>query len=225
MTRNFQSSEAEVANPTKSVALTSVGQTIARRSLIRAGLAAAPVMLALKSQSALATTGAECKPSVWASLKAAKGCQTSHMPQGGYTKCKHYSDWAQSNHTECTKKYHAKAGRSANQYVPLYGDHFGTESSLKDICGGNKRVLSSGRYVMQPISDAGLDKLGKHCAAMILNVRVDKNCPLDEPTIKKLWQDCKTTGRCSPATGVSWTASDCNEYFDFVCGKSTFVCS
>lgn len=194
-------------------ALTASG--VSRRRLVRAGLAAAPVMLVLKSQSALATgtagTGNHMTCSAWASVSAAKGCNSSHTAQHVSATCKGYQDWAQSKDSECDKKFHKKTdGRGVTKYsecVPFEGSDYG-DKSLKEICKGD---VDSG--------DDRKDKLAKHCAAMYLNIKVDHNCPLDEATVKTIWNSCKNRGGTwSPvANGNAWDRDDCNEYFDYVC--------
>ena len=188
---------------------------VARRRLVRAGLAAAPVILALKSQSALATgsggTGHHMTCSAWASVSAAKGCHSSHSAQHTGGTCKSYQDWAHSNNSQCNKKFHKKTDwRGVIDYskcVPFDGSDY-SDKSLKEICKG---VVSSG--------DSKKDKLAKHCAAMYLNIKVDANCPLDEATVKTIWNRCKNNaGTWSPvANGKPWNRDDCNEYFDYVC--------
>ena len=177
---------------------------LARRKLIRAGLAAGPVMLGLTSQSALAigsSTGSSCKPSIWSSLKAAKGCRNSHTDTHLVTYCGHYDDWTVSTHSECGKKFHT----STSGCVPFTGSYHGTKT-VKDVC--------------RSTGTSAKDKLSKHCAAMYLNNTAStRPCPVDVPTVKAMWTACKDgAGTWSPAPGsVGWTRDDCNEYFDYIC--------
>ncbi len=199
---------------------------VSRRRLVRAGLAAAPVMLVLKSQSALATgtrdSGVNCKTSVWASLKAAGGCR-SHSPQTTTeTNCRLYSDskWGTETHADCDKKYHHKSTRLARKEVPVdddaNDDYCGVNSSMRDVCAGKKRDSNNN---VTNLSDSGKDKFARHCASMVLNIRVLKSCPVDEPTVKSMWRNCKNGGVWTPPSGgTGWTRDDCNEYFDYVCG-------
>lgn len=184
---------------------------IARRRLIRAGLAAAPVMLGLKSQSALATGTTHISCSAWASLSAAKGCHSSHTQHHAGGTCNNYDYWTSHQSGECDKGFHRRTNhRHQTDYskcVPFEGSEF-QDKSLRDICKGN---VSSG--------DSKKDKLAKHCASMYLNLKVSGNCPFDEDTIKTIWNSCKNTGGTwTPFTGGQpWDRDDCNEYFDYVC--------
>jgi hypothetical protein len=191
---------------------------LARRRLIRAGLAAAPVMLGLKTQSALAygSSGGHCKPSVWSSLKGAKGCHSSHSVDHGGNTCHHHSDWALSNHSECGKKYHQ---HSSNFHVPFAGSDCTQVGkpvpTLKEVCKGYYGS-NSGNLVTS--GDTKKDLLAKHCAAMYLNIKVDNKCPIDEPTVHNIWNNCKNNGVWTPPSGGnSWSRDDCIEYFEYVC--------
>ncbi len=81
---------------------------IARRRLIRAGLAATPVMLGLKSQSALATGTTHISCSAWASLSAAKGCHSSHTHHPAGRTCNNYDYWTSHQSGECDKGFHRR---------------------------------------------------------------------------------------------------------------------
>src|SRR5665647_3738802 len=80
-----------VAAPVTPVKNSMSGAAVSRRRLIRAGLSAAPVMLALKSQSVLAADIC-IKPSAFSSLTAAN-MKLSRMPNpAGYT-CFSHGYW------------------------------------------------------------------------------------------------------------------------------------
>lgn len=196
----------------------SVDAVSARRKMLRAGLAAAPVLMGLKTQSAMATgTVNHCKPSVWSSLKGANGCRSSHTIQSAGKTCSHYTDWAVSNHTECSKKFHY------NQYsacVPFGGSHWGDYSTIKDVCGGKKRDAYN--YTSNfTTGDSERDTLSKHCASMYMNNVAYGSAPVDIPTCKSIWNACKDNGVWSPPHGgTAWTRKDCNEYFEY-CSKGT----
>jgi hypothetical protein len=192
---------------------------LARRKLIRAGLAGAPVLLGLKSQSALATgstRGEHCKPSVWSSLKGAKGCRSSHVVDTGPVNCNHHTYWAGSTHSDCGKKFHHHATLPK---VPFGGSDCNTTGkpvpSLKEVCRGYYGS-NTGDRVANDSNDKG--KLAKHCAAMYLNVTVDRKCPITEQDIHNIWNGCKDGGTWTPGHGGSaWTRTDCIEYFEYVC--------
>jgi hypothetical protein len=205
---------------------TAIEDGVSRRRLIRAGLAAAPVMLALKSPSALASGGAHMSCSVWASLKAANGFR-SHSPQQVGGTCKNYDYWPTAypkkrTNTHCEKRYHSDVKVS----VPFDGSDFCYKSNgtvqvpnLREVCQGK---FDTGNASGKPCStgSAEKDKLGKHCASMYLNIWVNSNCPLAEKDVKDIWTSCKDgVGTWSPYQGCPkpWTRTDCNEYFDYLC--------
>ena len=198
----------------------------ARRRMIRAGLAAGPVMMGLKTQSAMATgTVNHCKPSVWSSLKAANGCHSSHTIQSAGKTCSHYDYWSTSTNTECDKKYHTHATLPC---VP-FGGTTCQDATVKDVCRGYKIVtggyfngshnwVSTQSQVSCSTGNAELDKFAKHCGAMYLNNTVNNSCSVDVPTVKSMWNACKDGGTWTPATGgTPWSRKDCNDYFDYVC--------
>jgi len=213
-------SEEFEKNAPSSTAVTAVATGIARRKLIRAGLAAAPVMLALKSKSALAGgTGEHLNCSMWASLSAAKGCMKSHAPAPKNT-CDGYDKWKDKDtkvFQKCGYKFH-NDGASNTSKVPFIGNEFRDSSwrgytyhDLKMVCAGKD---SSGRTFN--VGDPEKQLLAKHCAAMVLNCSVG-NSPLAENQVKSIWSSCKDGGTWSLPGGGTWTRTQCNDYFNYVC--------
>ena len=204
-----------------STLVAAVSAGIARRKLIRAGLAAAPVMLALKSQSALAGgTGQHLNCSVWASLSAAKGCMKSHAPAPKST-CDGYDKWKSKDtrsFPKCGYKFH-NDGKSTTQNVPFDGNEFRDSNGysysyhdLKMVCGG---LDSKGKSFTGGLN-AEKQLLAKHCAAMVLNCSVG-NSPLTETQVKSIWNSCKDGGTWTLPGGGTWTRTQCNDYFNYVC--------
>lgn len=180
---------------------------IARRKLIRAGLVAAPVMLALKSQSALATgTPGHCMPSVWASFKASpKVCLSHGVTIAGGT-CNSHVYWKDktsypnfcNDHTKT--RFHDYS--SSGKYCPPFdGTKFGSKN-LKEICNLTETDEQT--------------KLAKHCTAIFLNCKAGYDSPIDATTCRNIW---KSGGVYTPAPGATpWNINQCNDYFDFICG-------
>jgi len=202
------SEEFEKDSPS-SAAVVAAATGIARRKLIRAGLAAAPVMLALKSQSALAN-GTQCLPSVWSSFKAAKrGCLSHGVTYTGGT-CHPYNYWAtQNSYPNFCNNYKNTRFHSSTKggtYCPPFGGTNYGSKNLRDICN-----LTG--------TDA-VTKLAKHCTAMFLNCKQSPStCPVDARTCQTIWSQCSTGGTWVPCTGATaWNIDDCNDYFDYVCG-------
>jgi hypothetical protein len=193
---------------------------MARRRLIRAGLAAAPVMLGLTSQSALAGNGSTnpgviCKPSMWASMKAASTC-LSHAGGNPTGTCKKYSDWANNSTVACkTHKYHPVTNPTASyhQLNTCYGTR-----TVVDVCSLPSLSVPSGSGL-----SLAKHKLGQHCAGMYINLQQGLPCPVSLADCQRIWQSCLTTDSCTPVVGATytWTTDECNGYFDYICGIKT----
>lgn len=200
---------------------------IARRRLMSAGLAAAPVMLVLKSPSAFASTGEHLNCSMWASLNAANGCKASHAPIPVKT-CKSFEDWGNEpddEDAEKNKEYHLD-DQDRSKSADFDGSHYNKidsstntvyKPSLKEVCRG-KRKKSDGSYEDVKSSDPERDLLAKHCAAMHLNIKKSIGCPFNETQVNAIWSTCKDSeaDTVQLTSNVSWTRRDCNEYFDYV---------
>ncbi|MDR3368469.1 hypothetical protein [Rhodoferax sp.] len=213
-------SEISSQDASNSAVLAAAATGIARRKLLRAGLAAGPVMLALKSQSALAcgTGGDHLQCSVWASLSAAKGCMKSHAPVPGKS-CNSYKDWAaNTSNMYCNFKFHS----ATNNNVPFDDTCFRDSSfssnkyhSLRNVCAGTK---SDGKTTFTIADDLRKQLLGKHCAAMWLNYQVD-NSPISDAQCKAIWTACRDgKGTWTPTPGATpWDREQCIAYFEYIC--------
>lgn len=184
---------------------------VARRRLIRAGLAAAPVMLGLKSQSALAGgTTNHVKPSVWCSLKATtNGCLSHGGGHAGGT-CDSYKTWsAQTSYPNfCNDYRQTRFHWTTGKVYPPFSGYAFTGKNCKEVLS-----LSGATPA---------EKLARHCMAMFLNAKTSTaNSPISTTTCKTIWQSCSGGGTWTPAFGgPAWTIHDCNDYFDYICGIS-----
>ncbi len=189
---------------------TSAPTTIDRRKLIRAGLAATPVLMGLKSESALATgTETVCKPSMWSSIKAA-GCRLSRQVIAKKGTCTHYSNWKTSSASSCSHKFHAGYRNGGTTYTGAGFDAtcWASAKTVKEVCGTTD---SGAKY-----------ELSRHCAAIYLQIQVygASSCPISLTDCKNMWTACKDGGTYAPAgSNVKWKAQDCIEYLSYVCGK------
>jgi len=193
-----------------STVVIAVSTGIARRKLIRAGLAAAPVMLALKSQSALATGTGHCMPSVWASFKASPRTCLSHGVNVAGGTCNSHVYW--KNQTTypgfcgdpTQTRFHSTSGKTCPPFAQTTGSTF-KNKSLKEICNLTGTDATT--------------KLARHCTAMFLNYKSNSGSPIDTNTCQTIWMNCSSGGTYTPVTGAKpWTIDQCNDYFDFVCG-------
>ena len=182
---------------------------VSRRRLMRAGLSAAPVVLALKSNSVLATGtgGGYCvKPSTFASLGAAaiKSPNASQAPRvnTGY-KCYSQGYWKQNNTGLSPSDFKTKTGflSSTTGFVNNPGSTY-TNKTIQQVL-----EMSGGDHIA----------LARHIAAAYLTARV-------YPTVAVLSvSDCKAIwnsgGNWSPVAGDnSWNQAKWLDYFKLILG-------
>lgn len=161
----------------------------ARRRLLQGALAATPVLLAVASKPVLA--GQLCAPSGFASGNVS----TSDQPTAcngwtpGYWKAKPGVQWPAP--FTPGQKFHSV----------FVGSYFGTKT-LKDVVG---------------IAGGGLNMLGRHCVAGILNASAAPlGYLLTVEEIKKIWAQCIATAPNSvyvTGTGITMTLSDLDDFF------------
>lgn len=186
-----------------------VGDGVSRRHLMRAGLSAAPVVLALKSNSVLATGtsgGGFCvKPSTFASLGAAaiKMPNASQAPRidSNYT-CYSHGYWKTHN----------------TGLVP--SDFKTTVQFLSTTTGftNNTDGAYTGKSIQQVLdmTAGGHVALARHITAAYLTARVyPGNAVLSVEDCKKIWN---SGGTWSPVAGDIWTMERWIAYFNFVLG-------
>lgn len=189
------------------------GGTVARRSLLRAGLASAPVLAGLRSQSALATgTGNHMTCSVWASVKAAQGCRNSHTTMHVGNTCRSYLHWQNVDNTHCNKIFHQSTG---------YFDDICYKSSatMRDVCRGTfsngSSIIRTGYTVTSKKSE-----FSKHCAAMYVNAMTDATCPIKATEIQSIWSKCRDGGYAPPPNipgAGGWHRDEWCDYFNYIC--------
>ena len=185
------------------------GDGVSRRRLMRAGLSAAPVVLALKSNSVLATGtsgGGFCvKPSTFASLGAAaiKTPNASQAPRinTDYT-CYSHGYWKTHN----------------NGLVP---SDFKTKVAFLSSTTGfshNPGGTYTGKTVQQVLemTGGGHIALARHVTAAYLTARVyPGTAVLSVDDCKQIWN---SGGTWSPVAGDTWTRARWIDYFNFVLG-------
>ena len=181
---------------------------IARRRVLRAGLSAAPVMLALKSQSVLATDIC-IKPSAFSSLKAAN-MKLSRAPNQGWT-CFSHGYWKTHTHpspfNDKTKSYFlaAPTGVSGAQSAGFTANPGGwyAGKTLQQILeeGGSANNINLARHVV-----------GTFLTAVSLNDDATKVL-LTKWQCQQVWDN---QGNWSPIPGATWTLADWMDYFEYV---------
>jgi hypothetical protein len=178
--------------------------------LIRAGLSAAPVMLALKSQSVLAADIC-IKPSAFSSLKGAN-MKLSHTPNSEW-KCFSHRYWKIHDHpapyanksksfflTKVLGTGEATAGFTAN---PPGGIYTGKTLDWVLNYGGNDNNAALARHVVGTFLTAVL--LGDDATKVLLT----------QWQCRQIWDN---QGEWSPVAGATWHLSDWMDYFNYVYG-------
>ncbi|MDO9165088.1 MAG: hypothetical protein Q7U13_03180 [Rhodoferax sp.] len=183
---------------------------LARRRLIRAGLAATPVMFGLMSQSALANDVC-IKPSAFSSLKAAN-MKLSHKPNQGWT-CFSHGYWKNHSHpapySDKAKSFFLTKVLGPGEVTAGFASNPGGIYTGKTL----QQVLEMNGNASQTTA------LARHVVGTFLTAVANG----DDPTkvLLTTWQ-CKqiwdNQGNWSPVTGQTWTMANWLEYFDYVYG-------
>ncbi|MDO8450905.1 MAG: hypothetical protein Q7T10_19095 [Rhodoferax sp.] len=188
----------------------SVESGLARRRLIRAGLAATPVMFGLTSQSALANDVC-IKPSAFSSLKAAN-MKLSHKPNQGWT-CFSHGYWKNHSHpapySDKTKSFFLTKLLGPGEVTAGFTSNPGNEYTGKTL----QQVLEMNGNANDTTA------LARHVVGTFLTAVANG----DDSTkvLLTTWQ-CKqiwdNQGNWSPVAGQTWTMANWLEYFDYVYG-------
>lgn len=184
---------------------------IARRRLLRAGLAAAPVLAAMKSNTVLAGEHTCIKPSSFSSLKPANWKVSQGRTVNSSYACFSHGHWKNSAHPS---PYNLKS-KSFFQAVPSGA----TSGSLSAGFGGSG---FSGKTLQQILELTGNDNntaLARHLVASFLTAVANGNNPetvlLTKSQCITIWDN---NGVWSPAAGMNWTLADTMAYFDKIYG-------
>lgn len=195
------------------------GISESRRRLMRAGLAAAPVVMTLKSRSVLATTDHQCiKPSAFSSLRAAH-MQLSRAPRNDYT-CYSHGYWKTHDHpppyTNKAASYFiappngtpSGANVAIAGFAPAYGDIKKGTTLQQVLDMGNGGYYALARHLVGTFLTAVAN--GDNLSLVLLTTG---DCRL-------IWSTLVGGGRWSPFTGANWDLNDTLAYFDYVYGPA-----
>ncbi len=177
---------------------------VSRRRLLRAGVSAAPVLAALKSNSVLAGGNYDCvRPSSFASLAAAK----LHVSRGReYRKdyaCKSHGYWKNNGDADFKK-------------ATLF-----TSVGFDDVPNGFYAKLSL-QQVLKLTSDGNrnYEQLARHVTAAWLSAHSVGNDPdrvlLSKQQCNQLWNSLSKGMNWSPFAGASWNLHTTLGYFEAV---------
>lgn len=179
---------------------------VSRRRLLRAGVSAAPVLAALKSNSVLAGGDYDCvRPSSFASLAAAK----LHVSRGReYRKdyaCKSHGYWKNNGDADFKK-----STRFTAVGFDDVSNGFYSTLSLQDVL--NLKSLGNHHY----------EQLARHVTAAWLSAHSVGNDPdrvlLSKQQCNQLWNSLSKGMNWSPFAGASWDLQATLHYFDVVYG-------
>ena len=168
----------------------------ARRRLLKAGVAAAPVLTTLVSRPVLGTQCTTCSAftSMTGSRVAAYSACTGRSPD----------TWAGTK--TWPDPYHASDKNGANGYsATLY--HCTTTGLNGTTFSPNTMLV-----VMQSPDDGGVVSLGRYIAAALLNARLGVTPVLSEALVRGMWNDYLARGYFEPTAGVRWGAADLVRY-------------
>lgn len=186
-----------------------------RRRLMRAGLAAAPVLMTLKSRSVLATGGHSClKPSAFSSLQAAS-MQLSHTHHNDYA-CYSHGYWKRNPHPAQYYDQSKSFFLAVPQGAPPGSVSAGFSPDRDGQFQGKKlhEVLrmGGGSYVA----------LARHTVGTFLTAVANSDDStkvlLTTSQCRMLWSALAVDSTWSPFPGASWNLADTLAYFNYIYG-------
>lgn len=180
---------------------------LSRRQLVRAGLSAAPVMAALKSNTVLAGDHSCVKPSTFSSLRAAHMKVSVQREIKTDYECRSHGYWKRHD-VGLEKNYKSKTKFISHEtgFVTNPGSAF-TNKSLQQVLdmGGNQYNTA----------------LARHVVAAYLTAVAHRDDPyavmLTRAQCRQIWNG---QGVWQPFAGATWTLSQTMAYFDTVYGPS-----
>lgn len=189
---------------------------VSRRKLVRAGLAVAPVLAALKSNTVLAGDHTCVKPSSFSSLNPANWVVSKGRTVDTNYKCYSHGYWKQDDRPH-PAPYNIKA-KSFFLAKPLNAP----SGSFSAGFSGGSSSRFYGMTLSQVLDDGGNDDntaLARHLVAFFLTAVANGD---DSNRVLLTTTQCKTIwangGAWSPVPGMNWTDTDTMAYFNKVLG-------
>lgn len=180
---------------------------LSRRHLVRAGLSAAPVLAALKSNTVLAGDHTCIKPSTFSSLRAAQMKVSARRELKTDYECQSHGYWKNRD------------GGLPNQYKTTT-KFLSTETGFTQNPGSvytNKTL----QQVLENGGNQGNAALARHVVAAFLTAKAYQNDPsrvmLTQSQCRAIWNG---QGVWQPFAGTTWTLSQTMAYFDMVYGPA-----
>jgi hypothetical protein len=167
----------------------------ARRRLLKAGVAAAPVIATLVSRPVLGgpKPAASAGPSLGASFAGVKSASSGRSP----------AQWADDAAT-WPEPYRAASPSDVAVATPYHGPATGLEGTAF----ANSTMLA----VLQLPDDGGVQTLGRYIGAALLNARMGLTPALSESMVRDMWNQYALRGHFVPVDGVRWDAGDIVTY-------------
>lgn len=191
---------------------------VSRRKLVRAGLAAAPVLAALKSNTVLAGDHTCVKPSSFSSLNPANWVVSKGRTVDTNYECFSHGYWKKDDRAH-PAPYNIKA-KSFFLAKPLNAP---SGSYSAGFSGGSSSRFY-GMTLSQVLNYGGNDDntaLARHLVAFFLTAVANGDDPnrvlLTTTQCKTIWAN---GGVWSPVPGMNWTNSDTMAYFNKVLGPA-----
>lgn len=185
------------------------GLNTSRRKLVRAGLAAAPVVAAFKSNMVLAGTSggnATVRASSFASLSSTGG---SVAPNAKTTGLFIPMDECKSN-SQCTQLLFGRGGC----------DGSGKSGCGFDVAPSHKIARKTLAQVFKMDAESNLQRLAQYLAAAHLSARkYGSDAYISEQRCKEIWRN---HGSWEPTAGVRWDMAATCDYFERVYSGTGF---
>ena len=176
-----------------------------RRRLVQGGIGAAPLLMTLVSRPVLGSV--ECVSCSGYHSAATSGRKISYctgQDPAWWADSANYSQWPGSILPQDLTGLNVQT-KPATKFSECFACNGYVASGLAG--------MTYLQVLMQPVTGAP-----SHFAAALLNVRTGRVPPLNETSLKTMWDEFSTTGKYCPTAGTVWTELDIIEYF-----KSTTV--
>lgn len=173
-----------------------------RRRLLRGGASAAPLILAITTRPAKASSLLACQtPSAWGSMNASRAEETLETCYGRtpeyWKDAQHYDKWP---HPYYPTTVASLGGHSASRFhgIGCSGSYFGGKSMLEVLEMGTNSV--------------GYPQLGAYVTAAVLNAASGMTPVLNVPACVNLWNECVQRGYYEATAGVRWSTEQVVRY-------------
>ncbi len=184
----------------------------ARRRLLKAGVAATPVVFTVASRPVLGTT-------VCATVSGAQSLNLSN-PQALATCYGLSPDYWQA-HPDIWPQPYVSAQSTSTQGVAALGKTQITPATLfHSATTGFRGTFFGGKPLSEVLQMGGGGKtgVGQACATALLNAAAGRTPVLSETLVRSIWNEYDSRGYFEPTPGVQWRADDIVRYISTTIG-------